>query len=251
MSEKLTQQIDWLADQLGNIGRVACMTGAGVSAESGVPTFRGTGGLWEGMRAEDIATPEAFASDPEAVWRFYLARRRGLLDIKPNPAHYALAELERSCPRFDLITQNVDGLHHQAGSRNIITLHGDIWIDRCTECGHEERASTVSDKSPACRKCGALARPGVVWFGEMLPEGALEKAAACATAAELMLVVGTSSVVQPAASLANWAKADGALVVEINLDETPLTPLADATLLGKAGEILARVMEVYRKRSTG
>ena len=173
MSEKLTQQIDWLADQLGHTGRVACMTGAGVSAESGVPTFRGTGGLWEGRRAEEIATPEAFARDPEAVWRFYLWRRRGLLDIKPNPAHYALAELERSCPQFDLITQNVDGLHHQAGSRNLITLHGDIWVDRCTECGYEERASAVSDKPPACRECGALARPGVVWFGEMLPEGAL------------------------------------------------------------------------------
>ncbi len=201
MSDKLTQQVRWLANILAQSKRVACLTGAGVSAESGVATFREAGGLWEGHRPEDVATPEAFARDKEMVWRFYLARREGLLAVKPNPAHYALADLQEMCPQFDLITQNVDGLHDIAGSRDVNKLHGDIWIDRCTKCGYEQRVDTVSETIPTCAKCGALARPGIVWFGEMLPDGAIDRAARAAVAAEVMLVVGTSCLVQPAASL--------------------------------------------------
>lgn len=244
MTDNLAQQSAWLAQRIAAARHVACMTGAGVSAESGVPTFRGAGGLWEGHRVEEVATPEAFARDPDLVWRFYLARRRGLLAVKPNPAHHALVELERRCPRFDLITQNVDGLHHLAGSRKLIVLHGEIWIDRCTACSFEQRVSSVADRIPRCAQCGALARPGVVWFGEMLPPDAVQRASQAARSADLFMVIGTSSVVEPAASLAHVAKGRGATVVEINLEPTPLTPHADATLLGKAGEILAEVMNL-------
>jgi NAD-dependent deacetylase len=247
VADNLTQQIRWLADRLKGAQHVACLTGAGVSAESGVPTFRSGGGLWEGSRVEDVATLEAFNRDSHRVWRFYLERRRGLTGIKPNPGHFALAELEKLCPRFDLITQNVDGLHQLAGSRRVLLLHGDIWMDRCSRCGHEERATSVSEEAPNCGVCAALARPGVVWFGECLPPGALEYAASCAASADVMLVVGTSSVVQPAASLADWAKSAGATVVEINLEPTPRTGLADATLLGKSGEILSQVVTVMRE----
>lgn len=246
LDKNLREQIEWVAKRLADAKSVACMTGAGVSAESGVPTFRGAGGFWEGHHAEDLATPQAFARDHETVWRFYLMRRRGLLDVQPNPAHHALAELEKLCPHFDLITQNVDGLHHRAGSRNVTALHGDIWIDRCTECGSEKRASEVSDDLPKCEACGSLARPGVVWFGEMLPAGAINHAADCAKSAEVMLVVGTSSVVQPAASLADLAKSCGATVVEVNLEPTPLTGIADETLLGKAGEIMPAIVDAMR-----
>jgi NAD-dependent deacetylase len=238
----LAQQIAWLAERIVGANHVACMTGAGVSAESGVPTFRGAGGLWEGLRAEEVATPEAFARDPELVWRFYLARRRGLIGIQPNPAHLALVELERICRHFELITQNVDGLHHLAGSRKLITLHGEIWIDRCTHCGQEERVSEVAEGMPKCPHCGGLRRPGVVWFGEVLPPDAMQRAAQAARSAELFLVIGTSSVVQPAASLAHLAKDHGATVIEINTEPTPLTQHANATLAGRAGEIMARVM---------
>lgn len=250
----MAQQSAWLAQRIAAARHVACMTGAGVSAESGVPTFRGAGGLWEGHRVEEVATPEAFTRDPELVWRFYLARRQGLLAVKPNPAHHALVELERRCPQFDLITQNVDGLHHLAGSRKLIVLHGEIWIDRCMRCGHEERVGpkgwepagrderVVAAELPRCVACGGLARPGVVWFGEMLPPDAMQRASQAARSADLFLVIGTSSIVEPAASLAHVARQYGATVVEINLEPTPLTPHADATLLGKAGEIMPRVV---------
>ncbi len=242
MTDNLAQQIERVGAQLAQAQVVACMTGAGISAESGVATFRGGGGLWEGHRVEDVATPQAFARDPELVWRFYQMRREGLLTCRPNPAHIALAELEQRCPRFDLITQNVDGLHQAAGSRNVTALHGDIWIDRCTACTHEQRAVGVVADMPRCASCGALARPGIVWFGEMLPPGALEHAAEAVSAADVMLVIGTSSVVQPAASLALMAKSTGAVVVEINLEPTPLSASADVTLLGQAGEIMPQIV---------
>jgi len=258
VADKLAQQIAWLASRIRGAPHVACLTGAGVSAESGVPTFRGAGGLWEGHRVEEVATPGAFARDAQLVWRFYLARREGLLAVKPNVAHLALAELERRCPKFDLITQNVDGLHHLAGSRRVIALHGEIWIDRCTRCGHEERVGPEGWNSvgrdepgfaarlPKCVQCGGLARPGVVWFGEFLPPDAMQRASQAARSADLFLVIGTSSIVEPAASIAHVAKRHGATVVEINVEETGLTRHADATLLGKAGEIFGEIMNAIR-----
>ena len=245
MADNLSQTLQRVADRLAGARSVACLTGAGVSAESGVPTFRGPGGLWEGMKAEELATPEAFARDPLTVWRFYLWRRRVLQTVKPNPAHYALARMEQLCKTFHLTTQNVDGLHRLAGSRRIIALHGDIWIDRCTRCGGENRVTVAADAPSHCPACRALCRPGVVWFGEALPRGALADAIEAAQSAEVMLVVGTSSVVQPAASLAAWAREAGAAVVEVNLEATPLSSLADETVYGKAGEILPRIVEAW------
>ncbi len=237
-----------LLDQVGGLLRdaeqIACLTGAGVAAESGVPTFRGAGGLWEGRRPESLATPEAFAADPEEVWRFYLWRRRLLLACQPNPGHYALARLEQRKPGFTLITQNVDGLHVQAGSRRVLAIHGDIWIDRCTRCEREARGTDHDLQTiPRCSFCGALARPGVVWFGESLPADLWMQAERAAMTCTLMLVIGTSSLVYPAASLASIARAAGATVVEINPQATPLTSEADVAVPAPSGQALPAIMD--------
>ena len=244
VSDNSSQNVEQAAEWLRQADRVAVLTGAGVSAESGVPTFREAGGLWEGHRPEEVATPEAFHADPEMVWRFYTARRTGLLECRPNLAHEALAELERLCGTFTLITQNVDGLHRAAGSRNLIELHGDIWIDRCQDCNHEERPEQVSEEPiPRCPKCSGMMRPGVVWFGEMLPSGAIEAAQAAAAQCNIMLVIGTSSLVQPAASLSTFAGQNGARVVEINPEATPLTHSADLIITEKAGTAVPAIVK--------
>jgi len=221
---------------------VAVLTGAGISAESGIPTFRGAGGLWRQYRAEDLATPEAFARDPRLVWEWYDWRRGLIAAAQPNAGHVALAELERRARHFTLITQNVDGLHDRAGSRNILKLHGDIWTVRCLGCGREQRDERVPlpELPPRCG-CGALLRPGVVWFGEMLPPGVWEAAEAAARKAGVFLVVGTSAVVYPAAGLAWTAKAAGAKVIEVNLEETPFSAHTDCSLRGRAGDLLPRL----------
>jgi len=218
---------------------VAVLTGAGVSAESGVPTFRGAGGLWRQRRAEDLATPAAFARDPKFVWEWYDWRRSVLAEVKPNPGHYALAEIQAQTPNFTLITQNVDGLHELAGSRNVLRLHGSIWALRCLDCQSErmDRRSPLPEIPPRC-ECGGMLRPGVVWFGEPLPQQIWRDAEAAARAAELFLVVGTSAVVYPAAGLAQIAKSSGARVVEINIAETALSPGIDSFLQGPSGELL-------------
>ena len=223
--------------------RILVLTGAGVSAESGVPTFRGPEGLWRQYRPEELATPEAFARDPRLVWEWYAWRRGLIAPLRPNPAHDALVRLESRAPAFLLATQNVDGLHHAAGSRRLVELHGSLWRVRCTACGseREDRSVPLSELPPRCR-CGGLLRPGVVWFGESLPEAALQAAFAAGEACELVLVVGTSSVVYPAAAIAPAARARGAFVVEVNPDETPLTPLAHASFRGKAARILPSLL---------
>ena len=218
-------------------GRVAVLTGAGVSAESGIPTFRGAGGLWREHRPEDLATPEAFRRDPTLVWEWYDWRRGRIGDARPNPAHEALAAWEAHAGSFDLITQNIDGLHAAAGSRHPIELHGSIWRTRCTGCGEvsEDRSVPLPEIPPSCGNCSALLRPDVVWFGESLDPDILAAAVEAASRCELFLVAGTSSVVQPAASLATIALQSGAVVVEVNPERTPLTPLATHHLAGKAG----------------
>src|SRR5579871_3098674 len=196
---------------------IAVLTGAGVSAESGVPTFRGAGGLWKRHRAESLATPEAFARDPQLVWQWYDWRRSVLAAVKPNPGHYALAQLERRSPQFTLITQNVDGLHELAGSSNILRVHGSIWMLRCLTCGLEEenRRTPLGELPPRCA-CGGMLRPGVVWFGESLPAKVWKAAEAAARSCDLLIVIGTSAVVYPAAGLSHLAKSAGARVIEIN-----------------------------------
>lgn len=219
---------------------VAVLTGSGISAESGVPTFRGAQtGLWARYDPIDLATPEAFARDPRLVWEWY-AWRRGLVEgAAPNSGHDALAELERHVPEFVLITQNVDGLHRRAGSQRIIELHGNIMRSKCSlEAVILEPGEDDADVPPSCPRCGASLRPDVVWFGEMLPQEALEEAFESAQNCDLFFSIGTSSLVQPAASLPFEALRSAVAVVEINLDETPLSRHAEYALRGRAGEVL-------------
>jgi NAD-dependent deacetylase len=247
VDDNFSQSVEQTAEWLRAAGRVAVLTGAGVSAESGIATFRGHGGLWEGHRAEEVATPQAFLADPEMVWRFYHFRRRKLLECRPNPAHHALAELENLCEHFTLITQNVDNLHRVAGSRTLIELHGNIWIDRCWNCAYETSVNTVSDDPvPACPECGGKLRPGVVWFGEMLPPDAIQNAQTAAAQCDVMLVVGTSAVVQPAASLSSFAQYNGAKIVEINPEATPLSHSADLTIPEEAGTAVPAIAAALR-----
>jgi NAD-dependent deacetylase len=236
--------INTLKEALKRAKRIAVLTGAGVSAESGIPTFRGTDGLWKNHQATELATPGAFATDPELVWEFYNWRRALIAQKTCNPAHTALVRLERLIPELTLITQNVDGLHLLAGSQRVLELHGNIWRVRCTRCGTEtmDRTSDLGPR-PLCGACGGLLRPGVVWFGESLDPMILQQAVTAAETCQVMLVIGTSSVVQPAASLAFTAKSGGAMVAEINLEKTPNSSLMDLVLLGKAGEILPELTE--------
>jgi NAD-dependent deacetylase len=231
---------------------VAVLTGAGISAESGVPTFRGPGGLWRQYRPEELATPEAFRRDPRLVWEWYDWRRQRIGQARPNAGHEALVRLERSKPLFWLITQNVDGLHERAGSRRVIKLHGDIWLVRCVACGREQRDERVPlpELPPRCA-CGGLLRPGVVWFGEALPPGAWEAAEQAVREAEVLLVVGTSAVVYPAAGLIPLAQACGARVIEVNPEETPMSARLDCSLRGPAGVILPALIPSEPNVQTG
>ncbi|HTM51806.1 MAG TPA: NAD-dependent deacylase [Bryobacteraceae bacterium] len=232
---------------IGAASSVVALTGAGISAESGVPTFRGQGGLWKNFKPEDLATPEAFARDPRLVWEWYDWRRTLLAQVEPNSGHRALVQLEAAKPGFTLITQNVDGLHDRAGSRRPLKLHGDIWRLECRQCGRDwpDRRAPLPKLPPRCG-CGAIARPGVVWFGEPLGEVWAEAEHAARTA-EVFLIVGTSSLVYPAASLAPIAKAAGARLIEINPEGTPLSAHADASLRGLAGEVLPDLVNVSRR----
>ena len=226
-------------EKLAQSKRVVVLTGAGISAESGVPTFRGEGGLWRQFRATDLATHESFARDPRLVWEFYNWRRELLEPLRPNAAHLALVEMEKQVPHFTLITQNIDGLHQKAGSQNIIELHGNIWWLRCTQCGRLGEDRTVPLPAlPRCAACHGLLRPHVVWFGEMLDAAVIEKAYAEIQTCDLMLVIGTSGTVQPAASMGMHAKGAGAMVVEITLEPTPYTDSFHISLIGKAGDIV-------------
>ncbi|MEW6335856.1 MAG: NAD-dependent deacylase [Acidobacteriota bacterium] len=224
--------------------RVVALTGAGVSAESGVPTFRGTGGLWEGHRVEEIASPEAWRADPLVVWRFYETRRRKLATVSPNPGHLVLARWQERFEEFALVTQNVDGLHQAAGSRDVIELHGNIWRVRCTGCGAERMERRQLDEMPPrCPRCGAAERPAVVWFGECLPEEPFERATRAALDAELLLVVGTSAQVYPAAGLVEMTAVNGGTVIEVNPEPSALAHVASISLRGPSGEILPRLDE--------
>ncbi len=244
MKVRLEKKIETAAGWLRKAEKVTVLTGAGVSAESGIPTFRGADGLWKKYRATDLATPEAFKRDPKLVWEFYNWRRELIARVHPNPAHYALAELERKKPQLVLVTQNVDGLHVRAGSKNVLEIHGSIWELRCTSCSYRAEDRRVPlPELPRCPECGELLRPGVVWFGEALDYEVLEQAFRASGNCDLMLVVGTSAVVQPAASLPLEAKGHGAKVIEINLERTPQSNLADLAIHGKAGEILPGIIK--------
>ena len=239
--KSIRQASEWL----GGAQSIAVLTGAGISAESGIPTFRGPGGLWNNHRPEDLATPQAFARDPKLVWEWYDWRRRRVAAAQPNAGHRALARLEARGAQFTLITQNVDGLHRAAGNRNVLELHGSIWRLRCVACGREDenRSTPLAVLPPLCA-CGGLLRPGVVWFGEALPAAALEGALEAARGCDVFLVCGTSAVVYPAAALPERALAAGARVIEMNLEETPFSRFAHLSLRGKCGELLPRIIRV-------
>ena len=222
---------------------VLVLTGAGVSAESGVPTFRGGGqmAVWKGLPFDVISSASMVQRDLPAVWEWFDYRRDILETLKPNPAHVALASWQERFKDFTLVTQNIDGLHEAAGSRNVIELHGNIWRARCLSClaKHDLRAEAGKrERPPVCLECGDAMRPDVVLFGEMLPAGAFERAAAKARACDLCFIVGTSAVVYPAAALPEIASEAGAFTVEINPEPTPLSDLCDEVIGGKAGEIL-------------
>jgi NAD-dependent deacetylase len=216
------------------------LTGAGISAESGIPTFRGDHGLWREFRAEALATPEAFQKDPELVWEFYDWRRQIVTCCSPNPAYQILIQIEQSIQSFNVITQNVDGFHALAGNKHVIELHGSLWDLKCTTCGSKWRDLQVPlpQLPPQCPTCNGLARPDVVWFGESLDPLKLSNAHRSATNARTMLVIGTSALVQPASLIPLLAKDAGARVIEFNLEPTTLTPYVDENILGPVGQTL-------------
>jgi len=235
-------------EALSRARSIAILTGAGISAESGIPTFRDAlTGLWERFKPEELATPEAFLANPRQVWEWYAWRRERVAKARPNPGHTALAELERKCiardANFTLITQNVDGLHQVAGSRNVIELHGNIRRVKCFDHHHAVPSWTETGEiPPRCPQCASMLRPDVVWFGETLPEDALETAMQAARNCDVFLAVGTSALVEPAASLPLVARQAGAVVIEVNPQSTPLTAAAQISLRGAAGELLPQLV---------
>jgi NAD-dependent deacetylase len=244
--DDLDSALDRAADVLRPAGRVAVLTGAGVSAESGIPTFRAADGLWEGHRIEDVASPDGFRRDPKLVWQFYGGRRANVAVSKPNPGHFALVDLEnRWGDAFTLVTQNVDGLHQAAGSRRVLEIHGSLRRTLCLCCEEvQDRGLEPLGDAPEC-ECGGKLRPDIVWFGEGLPVDIWEAAQTAAHECDVLLVVGTSAVVHPAASLipmARRSKTPGAKVIEVNMTRTEASALADVGLYGPSGVVLPKLV---------
>lgn len=240
---------DTLVQRLAQARRVAVLTGAGISAESGVPTFRDPGGLWKQFKPEELANVNAFLANPELVQGWYRHRREVVERVSPNPGHTALAELERLVTarggEFLISTQNVDGLHQRAGSKNVVELHGSIVTSRCIDC-HQPAPGPSDDALARCPICDGLIRPDVVWFGEMLPEAAIEQASLSAQRADVYLSIGTSSVVYPAAGLPQMAKQAGAFVAEINPTPSEIAWRLDEQVRGAAGEVLPELVRTVK-----
>ncbi|MGP0594576.1 SIR2 family NAD-dependent protein deacylase [Nitrospira sp. T9] len=232
-------------DRISKARSVTVLTGAGISADSGVPTFRGPEGLWKNYRPEELASPEAFARDPKLVWEWYNWRRELVGTKHPNVAHETLVELERRIEHFWLITQNVDGLHALAGSQRLSEIHGNMWKVRCTQC---KRISPNRDRPlvypPTCTDCSGLLRPHIVWFGESLDQEDMNRSYQALRTCDILLIIGTSGVVYPAASFASIAKEGGALVVELNLDPTPNSSVVDVAFQGRAKDLVPLLREV-------
>lgn len=231
--DKLQQAKDWIAKARS----ITVLTGAGVSADSGIATYRDADGLWNNFRVEDFSSAEAFKNDPGKVWGWYHERRRIMGEANPNPAHVALAELERNCDQFMLLTQNIDGLHQRAGTDNIVELHGSAWKLRCVHCLGEWEDKNVLTGIPRCDSCKMMARPSVIWFGESLNQAVWDRAVR-STYCDVFIVTGTSALVNPVAELPYMAQRNRARVIEVNKEETPLSKSADISLIGNASEIL-------------
>lgn len=244
----MDDELDRAANVLDNATQVVIFSGAGVSAESGVPTFRASDGLWEGHHIEDVATPDGFERDPDLVWAFYNARRDNVRSVKPNPGHFAIAELEKLVGRVTVATQNVDGLHLVAGSTTVLELHGSLRETRCLGCGViRNRGLEVLGPKPLCPNCNGQLRPNIVWFRESLPRKTWTAAEDSVTACDVLIVVGTSAVVYPAAGLISLAKSAGATVVEVNLTPTNASGYTDIGLYGPSGMMLPKVVERLRQ----
>jgi len=223
------------------------LTGAGVSAESGIPTFRGAGGIWEKYDFRKLATPQGFKEDPELVWEWYQLRQREMLKAAPNPAHLVIADMERHYPQFSVLTQNIDGMHKRAGSNHIVELHGSIWRLRCVRDGLVTQTDAPVVEIPPLCQCGSILRPDVVWFGEPLSDEVLDAASRAAASSEVMFVIGTSAVVYPAAALPIITKNSGGLVIEVNTEPTDVTTYADVSLMGPAGKMLPALWNLIRR----
>lgn len=238
-----------LIARLRHATSVCVLTGAGISAESGVPTFRGNDGLWKKFRPEELANFGAFMRNPDLVWEWYSYRRKLISEIQPNKGHDALVELERRISDFTLVTQNVDNLHRRAGNKHVLELHGNIERSYCIDCRSQadDKNLEAAGTAPRCRHCGGLVRPDVVWFGELLPMDAFTEAEAASRRCEIFFCIGTSSVVFPAASLPYLALDGGAYVVEINLERTELSSRVHEVLLGKSGEILPALNSCFEQ----
>lgn len=240
-----------LLHRLASARAVVAFTGAGVSAESGVPTFRGPDGIWGKFEPEELANVDAFMRNPELVWAWYKHRQHIISSVQPNPGHHAIAEMERLFPVFSVVTQNIDNLHRRAGSSNVIELHGNIERSYCMKCGaayvHEDIIR--QDGAPHCTRmhCSGLIRPDVVWFGEMLPDDEWNKAISAAGRADVFFSIGTSAVVHPAAALPLTAKHQGALLVEINPEPTSITANVDEFLQGSSGKVLPALCERMKR----
>ncbi len=264
------------SEKLQKVKKVGVLSGAGLSAESGIPTFRGKDGLWNRFSPAELATFEAFSRNPKLVWKWYLWRMHLIAKTRPNPGHLTITEMERLFPHFLHITQNVDGLHREAGGKKFVELHGYIFDGKCRFCGRHYPAETFQEiyplvskrfleniseeelkekifkrvdegELPICLNCREIVGPGVVWFGENLPEEALEKAFSFSENCDVFIVVGTSGVVQPAASIPLIAKRKGALLIEVNPDETPISPYCDLTLRESASSGLLKVLEALKR----
>lgn len=244
-----TETIERAAAWLAAARCVVASTGAGMSAESGVPTFRDEAGLWKNFNVDDYATPQAFARDPQKVWAWYRWRRSNLANVQPHAGHAVIADWVRGHAGFHLITQNVDGLHERAGVPSAIELHGRLDVARCTACPARVKGLSDLGEDPRCTQCGARLRPGVVWFGESLPADALQRAFELARSCELMMVIGTSGTVQPAASLATVAKNAGARLIEINPGHTPISNFADLHFQSGCRDTLVAIDEACRRHA--
>jgi len=240
----MVQVSDKLKNLISSDVPTAVLTGAGVSAECGIPTFRGEDGLWKKFKPEELANVDAFLKNPELVWGWYQHRREIMNNVEPNAGHYGLARLEKHLSDFTLITQNIDGLHRRAGSENILELHGNIQRNKCIKCSrlYTELTDEEAENVPSC-ECGGMIRPDVVWFGEMLPQGILQNAFKASERSALFFTIGTSALVQPAASLPLLAQHKGAYVVEINTEPTMITDLVDEHFQGKFGEVFPQILE--------
>ncbi len=240
-------------DKLSTARVIAAFTGAGISAESNIPTFRGDEGIWTKFKPEELANFDAFMKNPKLVWEWYSARKKIIHEAQPNPGHRALAELENIFDEVIIVTQNIDNLHRRAGSTCVHELHGNIERNYCIKCSktYTDDAILSGEIPPKCEKCGGLVRPDVVWFGEFLPQDEFTASEEAAQRSDVFFSLGTSGIVYPAASIPQIAKYSGAFVIEINPETTPLTEIADVTILGKTGSVLPEIVHRLRSIKTG